>query len=289
MANLVKEKEPLSTEEKEKLPVLTSQDKPVTIRLSGTAITEAGKLTRHRYFEFLHMDLDDYSDMEYTEEEAKRIRGSLGKMMTGSTSMVPLICSPKCPFKDRCVFAQMNKLPFGRACLVETNLLREWTTAYFNEYGVDPNNFTEVGMINELAEIEVYQWRLNQNLARAENAELVTDVTVGATPQGRPIVQKQISQFLEAKERLSARKARLIKLMVGDRQEKYKKEAALKQKEEADPSTAMANMRERLERLQRMVEKKMVVDTTVAPQEQLSSRQNDKQEELTPNDIINSH
>jgi hypothetical protein len=58
---------------------------------------------------------------------------------------------------------------------------------------------------------------------------------------------------MDAKEKLSARRSKIIKLMVGDRQEKYKKEAALKVREEADPSSRMAKMRSQLESLQRQL------------------------------------
>jgi hypothetical protein len=286
MAKLVKE-EKLTEEQKVHLPVLQNTEKAQEIRLSGTAIDEAGKLTKHKYFEFLHIDLDDYSDLAFTPEEAIKIRGHLAKMSTGASSMVPMVCSPRCPFRDRCVFYSMGKAPFGRACLLEVNLLREWTTAYFNEYEVDPNNFTEVGMINELAEIEVYQWRLNMNLARPENAELYTENTVGITHTGDAITEKQLSIFLQAKQALANRKSKLIKLMVGDRQEKYKREAALKVREEEDPSSTMAELRNKLERLGRDLARKeieiaakagQIIDIEVAP----------KPAELTADDIINS-
>ncbi len=253
MSKIVPKEEKISKSEKVHLPMLRASDKPKEIRLGGTAVQEDGSLAKHRYFDFLNIDFDDYSDMSFTEEEALKIRGHLAKMSTGSTSMVPMICSPLCAWRMRCEFYKMNRAPFGRACLWEVNLLREWGTSYFNEYEVDPNNFTEVGMINELAEIEIYLWRLNQSLAKPENAELVTDNVVGMSREGEPIIQKQLSVFLEAKERLYARKSKLIKLMVGDRQEKYKREAALKVREEADPSSTMAELRGKLEKLQREV------------------------------------
>lgn len=238
------------------LPVLKESDNAVEIHLSGTAITEAGKLTKHNYFKFLNMDIDDYTDISFTPEQALKVRGHLAKMSTGHTAMVPMICSPQCSYRDRCVFYKMNKAPFGRSCLLELNLLREWTTAYFEQYDVDPNNFTEIGMINELAEIEIYLWRLSMNLARAENAELIQENIVGFTPQGSPLTVKQISVALEAKEKLYNRRAKIVKLMVGDRQEKYKREAALKVREESDPSSSMAELRTRLERLSRDVRKR---------------------------------
>ncbi len=276
MSKLVPPDQKLSAEEKKHLPVM-KEDNTIAIRFSGTAINNAGEMTQHKYFEFLGTDLDDYSDLEFTPEEARRIKGHLSKMSTGSSAMVPMICSPLCPFRERCDFFKMNRAPFGRQCLIETNLSREWTIAYFNDYKVDPNNFTEITMISELAEIEVYLWRLSMTLARSENAELVNDSVINVTPQGQVIYEKKISPYLSAKETLLARKARLIKLMVGDRQEKYKKEAALKQREVSDPSSTMADLRSRLERLQRdltkqevntAIETNTVIDTkTLSPED----------------------
>lgn len=258
---------PMDPEEKKHLPILREKEDPaVSIRLDGTAITEAGQLTKHKYFEFLNLDLEEYN-IEFTPEEAKRIRGHLGKMSTGSTSMTPQICSPRCPWRTDCPLYQMQKHPLGKPCLIEINLLREWTTAYFNEYQVDPNSFTEVSMINELAEIEVMQWRLNMIIRRPENIEMTTENIVGVSREGEPFYQKQVSVYLEAKEKLAARKTKLIKLMVGDRQEKYKKEAALKKAAEDDPSNTMATLRARLEKLDRDLRVSTAIDTKEVPKQ----------------------
>src|SRR5690606_36975517 len=139
-------------------------------------------------------------------------------------------------------------------CLVETQLIKEFTIRYMEEYDIDPSNFTEVGYVNELAEIEIFLFRLNMNLAKAENASLIIDQENGATNQGDPIIRKEVSPFMELKDRLQNRRSKIIKLMVGDRQEKYKKESALKVKEDADPSSKMSQMRNRIENLNRQLD-----------------------------------
>ncbi len=285
MAKVVDKDDAVPEEERVHLPVLKESDNPTAIRLSGTATTESGALTKHRYFEFLNIDLDDYSDIEFTPEEAKKVRGHLAKLSTGATAAVPMVCSPKCPFRDRCVFYKMGKAPFGRACLIEANLIREWTMLYFNEYEVDPNNFTEVGMVAELAEIEIYMWRLNMNLARAENAELVTENVVGVAHNGEVLTEKQLSVFLQAKQTLSNRKSKLIKLMVGDRQEKYKREAALKIRDDEDPSSSMADLRMKLERMQRDLHKKEI--EIAEKSGQIIDVKVEVIKELTADDLIN--
>lgn len=285
MSKVVPDSEKVSDEEKKHLPVM-KQENTAVVRLSGTAISTQGDVTKHDYFSFLDIDFDDYSDIEFTVEEAKKISAHLRKMRTGHTSMVPMICSPKCPFRNRCDFFKMDKAPFGRACLIEVNLMREWTIAYFNDYQVDPNNFTELGIINELAEIEIYLWRLSQTLAKAENAELIEENVVGFSPDGQPLTTKQLSSALQAKESLYSRKTKLIKLMVGDRQEKYKREAALKVRDDGDPSSSMADLRTKLARLQRDMDKKQIAFAQAAGEIIEVKAEVKQPKEVTADDLI---
>lgn len=230
-----------------------SREPKEMITLGGTAITGAGKLTRSNFFRFLGHNLDNYDDMKLTKEEAVKIHHHLQKLSTGSSAMVPLYCAgEKCPFAERCPLQQMGKAPLGRQCLTEIQLMKEWIIRYFDEYDVDPNNFTEIAYINELAEIEIMLMRLNINLAKKENAELVIDQVVGIANDGEtPLIQKNVSPFMELKDRLQSRRSKIIKLMVGDRQEKYKKEAALKMRIDKDPSSRMAAIRAKLDSLTR--------------------------------------
>ena len=240
------------------------EDRIVSISLSGVAKTESGKLTQTQYFNFLKHDLDDYSDIKYTPEEARKIHYHLQRLSTGSTAMVPLFCAgSQCPFAQRCILQQMNHAPIGLQCSIEKELLRDWIIRYFDEYDVDPNNFTEVAYINELAEIEIYLMRLNMSISKPENAELVIDQSVGVDNLGEPILQKQLSPFMLQKEKLQNRRSRIIKLMVGDRQEKYKKEAALKVKVDDDPSSLIAKARSRLDALERSMRDQSASERTV--------------------------
>jgi len=225
------------------------------ISLGGTATTISGKITKSNFFRSLGHNLDEYEDIQLTKKEALSLHNHLSKLSTGSTAMVPLFCGGDlCPFRSRCPLYKMGKHPIGKQCIIETQLLKEWIVRYFEEYDVDPNNFTEVGYISELAEIEILLMRINMNLSLPDNAELVTDQTIGVTQQGAPIIQKALSPFMDLKDKLQARKSKIVKLMVGDRQEKYKKEAALKQKPTDDPSSQQAALRTKLDSLARKIE-----------------------------------
>lgn len=248
------------------------------VTLGGTARTLSGKMTKSSYFRFLQHDLDSYEDIELDPSEARKIHTHLQKLSTGSTAMIPIYCAgPQCPFAHRCPLIEIDKAPIGKQCIIETQLIREWTLRYYEEYDIDPNNLTEIGYINELAEIEILLTRLNINLAKPEHAELVTDQVVGISSCGTPIIQKQLSPFMDQKEKLQNRRSKVIKLMVGDRQERYKKEAALKVKVEQDPSSQMALMRGKLEELQR--------NLSLPPGDSPSAQ---KDKKMTPQDLIDA-
>jgi hypothetical protein len=239
--------------EEQSLDSAVAREPKQLITLGGTAINQSGKLTKTNFFRFLGHNLDDYDQIALTKDEAVRIHHHLQKLSTGSTAMVPMYCGgDHCPFRDRCPLFAISKHPLGKQCLIEVQLMKEWIMRYFEEYDVDPNNFTEIAYINELAEIEILLMRLNMNLAKPINSELVVDQVVGIANDGAtPLLMKQISPFMELKDKLQSRRSRIIKLMVGDRQEQYKKEAALKVKLDKDPSSKQAEMRAKLEALAR--------------------------------------
>lgn len=233
------------------------------VKLSGTALTILGEEKKHNFFSFMDYDMHDYSDVFYTEEEANKVRMSLQHLSTGASAVIPLICGGAkiCPVAQSCPFVQLEKerkaadatakspVPLGKQCQVEKNLLNEWTRIYIREYSIDEGNFTDFQMVRELSEIEVMLWRLNNNLAKPENAMMTQETVVGVSKQGDALVRQEISSIFEAKERLLTRKMKLIKLLVGDRQEKYKRAAALKVQDETDSSISSSQLRHKIEKL----------------------------------------
>lgn len=227
------------------------------VTLGGLARTEDGKLSKSNYFAFLSLDMDDQPDWgtALTPEEARKIATHMQKLTTGVTATVPLICAGElCPFKDHCSLYEIGKHPIAKRCPIEKELINHVMMTLIEEYDVDPENFTELSILNELTEIHILEMRINMNLSKAENAALLIDQTVGVDRDGDPVVQKQLSPLLDLKEKLSNRRAKLIKLMVGDRQEKYKRESALKMRDIDDPSKDQAKTRAKLEALQKRLD-----------------------------------
>lgn len=282
------------------------------VKLNGNMIKrEDDKVSlRSQYFDFLDVDLDRYKEVEYTKEEAQYIKSRMQHLSTGAAAALPLICKgPQCPFAAKCPFIAIDKqrtqeysnsikeglgqfaekpkmeTPVGCSCLVEVNLMNEWTRVYIYEF--DAINFVDIGMCRELAEIEVMLWRINNGLSKEENASLEEEVNMGADRQGNPLTRKETHHFVDAKDRLLTRKEKKIKLLVGDRQEKYKKEAALKMREEKDPSSSAAKLRNQLQMIIKKAEAKAL---ELAEAEgnviDVPYQQDNENEAITPESLI---
>lgn len=254
-------------------------------KLSRDTKQDPVKSTRQGVLNIIDDSISDYSSIELTEAESISLGKSLRRLSTGAASHAILQCKgTECPFARRCPLVQMKsssphgKAPVGQDCLLESTLFRETLASYLQEYQVDAINYTEVNIVTELAEIETMLWRINMQLGEAENALLVIDQTIAFDGQNE-IVQQQVSPLFEQKQKLATRKSKLVKLMVGDRQEKYKKEAALKQKPDADASSAMSEVKRRLQALQQQVNSVKVIDADiVSPEDFMLGTGSDKKE-----------
>lgn len=239
--------------------------------------------TKEGLLHVLDNSFSNYSDTELTEQESEKLSHTLKRLSAGSSSFILLNCKGhKCPFAARCPLVQMGKslekpsgkAPLGQDCVLEASLLRDSIASYLNEYQVDPSNFTEVNIVTELAEIEVSLWRINMQLSESENALFVIDQTIAIDPStGDKITQQQVSPLFEQKQKLATRKSKLMKLMVGDRQEKYKKEAALKQKPDSDASSQMSEIKKSLHQLQQKIKStgKVLEGEVLSPEDFINS------------------
>lgn len=214
--------------------------------------------TREGLLHILDESFSQYNQIGLTETETTTLSRTLKRLSTGASTFAVLQClGADCKFQAKCPLVAMKsetrhgKAPVGSDCLLEATLLRDSLVSYIQEYEVDPANYTEVNIVTELAEIESLLWRINMQLSTGANSMFVIDQTIGFDREsGNPIIQKQVDPLFEQKQKLANRKSKLMKLMVGDRQEKYKKEAALKQKPAQDASSQMSEVKKQLQALQ---------------------------------------
>jgi hypothetical protein len=225
-----------------------------------------------KMFEILELPLDDYSDLEFTEAEVRRIRMHVMKMKTGIQAMAPLLCAGpvKCPFNKRCPlvdrsirapdgginFANQNlkKFPLLRQCIFERELLDFQRRRYIEEYDVDVDSPTEMGMINHLAELDLYEMRATLVLAhgddKGEGLDLLKQQVTGMSMTGEELKTMVTHPAFELKEKIHKMRSEVLRSMVGTRREKYKQAVALKMQNTSDPSTRVSDLKEQIKALE---------------------------------------
>lgn len=234
------------------------------VSLSGVGITNTGEVTKRDFFTFLKGHITPENDRILPREQAVRLQKYMLALSTGSATVAPLICAAeRCPMNHICPFGEFEGgYPVTRPCPIETELMAFKKMQYIEELKVNINSPSEMSLINELVEIEIYEIRISAQLAKERDGSLVSLETLAHDREGEPVMARQVSPFWEAKERLTNRKSRILKLLVADRQEQYKKDAALGRREnDDDPSSNWADMRARLKKIQDT----QVVDTTCRP------------------------
>lgn len=213
--------------------------------------------------------LDDYSDLEFTETDIKRMHGHILGMRMGTTAVAPLLCSGpvKCVFRQKCplidqtlrtpsggidyVNQNPKKFPLFRGCIFEAQFLDAQKQSYIDEFQIDVDSPTEMMLINKLAELDLYDYRASLILAHGDRdgdgGDLLKEQTTGFSPDGSAEIKRlELHPAFEIKERIMKARANILEAMVGTRREQYKQAAALRQENKSDPSTIVAQLKQKI-------------------------------------------
>jgi hypothetical protein len=223
------------------------------VKLDGTMISHDGQETRTQLFEFLEVDLDDYSDIELSTEEAQRFMNHVRRMKTGVSAFMPKLCPgpERCPMGHRCPF--QDRFPLTKACPLEVDYIKVRTKNYIEGLGVDVGSPHEMALINTLVELDLMDYRANVALSADEED--------GPTLLRKTIMMKNESMIemvgphplLEVKERVHNRRQKILEAFAATRREEYKKAAALKKQSSGDVATQTADLREMIVKLSQAV------------------------------------
>ncbi len=106
-------------------------------------------------------------------------------------------------------------------CLVEAQLVHYWTEQYIEEFNVNPANITELHMVSELAEFNIYEMRRTKYLAE-NHPTLMQDVVVGIDNTGTVIENQEISKAFDLKDRIKRNRMKVLESLMATRKEKMK-------------------------------------------------------------------
>jgi hypothetical protein len=224
-------------------------DSIASVRLDGVAIHKDGSLSRTKLFEYLDIDLDDYSDIELTPQEATRFMNHVRRMKTGLSAFMPKLCPGPhvCQLGSRCPFEK--RYPLSRPCPLETNYIRAQTKAYVEEIGVDPGSPYEMALINSLVELDVFDYRSNLALANDQEDGAKLLMTTQIRREDEVMEMTVPHPILDVKDRIHRRRMNILEAFVITRKEKYKEAASMKKKGTEGSSNMQAEMRELLTKI----------------------------------------
>lgn len=221
------------------------------IGLTGIVIKDNGQITKDDHMAKLSIDAHKYKNIVLTEDEARHVTNQMRRMTTGVNSVVPMVCTGDlCPFRKSCVYYEIGKVPLGKPCLVESQLIEYWMAQYFEEFDVNPQRITEVHLISELAELDIYEMRVTKYLAE-NHQTLLQEVMTGVDPAGNVISNLEASRAFDLKERLKKQRMKVLEALMATRKEKIK--AIANVVTGTDTASRISELKEKLEKLNRDV------------------------------------
>lgn len=190
----------------------------------------------------LSFRMNQYADIAFTKDEITKIAEQFMYIEAGSSTSLIMICSKKkCLYKNRCPMYVNDRCPEGKECIYENKVLMDAMDRYVTEFAIEPDNYAEMVMVNELVECEVIIHRCNLILSY-DHTDMKMESIIGVDDEGQLITKEDISHALTIKERFQARRLVLLQEFTATRREKYKKQAALKQAQEG-PAKLLSNMK----------------------------------------------
>ena len=223
-ANMLRENAQNAIKEQQEVTIVTNQNKsPATYNcVTGIQIRDNGTITKDNYLKTLQLNEETYAQMHFTEEEVKAVSQAIKRQSTGINSAIPIRCTgDACPFKNSCPYVAIGKPPIAKPCLVEAQLVHYWTEQYIEEFNVNPANITELHMVSELAEFNIYEMRITKYLAE-NHPTLMQDVVVGIDNTGTVIENQEISKAFDLKDRIKRNRMKVLESLMATRKEKMK-------------------------------------------------------------------
>lgn len=120
-----------------------------------------------------------------------------------------------------CELYKMNKAPVGAPCIYEQLFLKDKTEAYFEEFDVTSDKVSEMHMVAELAELDLYERRATQMLSITDQ-DLSQEIIAGFTEGGGPIIKDDVSRYFSIKERIKKQRHKILESLLATKKERAK-------------------------------------------------------------------
>jgi len=209
-------------------------------------------------------DIEDFLPAYQVERLTPAQREGLKKSIdtNGFLAMAPMICKDyACPIIDKCPLKRLAiTRPVGEDCPVESAEVRGWQQKLFEvlpaEEQLDPYN---VMLVNDIVLLTLVEQRAIVKMAH-DGGDIEKEITVGHTPDGRPL--KGVDEHISVKvyERMNKMKVKLMAKLLATPQDKVKAATSGMYDRSREAATLMERMTEIMEKKAKEMETPPVVE-----------------------------
>jgi hypothetical protein len=222
--------------------------------------------------EFLGSDPELYKGLSLTPEAANRMRSHLAAIKHGTYASVPLICKGynSCPIRSSCWFVNKDSsgninlsastFPLLQPCPVEASILQVKVKQYCSENFYNLNHITPtiITLATKLAELDIYEIRVNMLLAQGdslgEGRDLMQEMVMSADLHGNPVktAMREHPAF-SLKERFQKMRSTLMKELLASPEAKINARAKMESAKAESVSATMTRMSAALSKINSII------------------------------------
>lgn len=170
-------------------------------------------------------------------KEAIKIAVGMSKTKHGLYASIPMLCKAEsCQYAKVCPLVEMGQAPEGERCPLEIAMILKRYEEYSDEFGVDDSNTVDMSLIKDLIDYDIQLFRAENKIAI--QGDFVEDIVVDVTKSGEVITAPQLSQATQYKDKIMAKRFKILELMNSTRKDK----AGDKLSVQFDPSTYAAQL-----------------------------------------------
>lgn len=196
----------------------------------------------------LAMRMSQYNDIKLNESQIRSIAKAFADIEVGSATNLVMICDKKaCLYRNRCALFVSNIAPEGRECLHENKILTHALDQYILSLEIELDNYPEMVLVNQLVEYELIEYRCNAILSLEHQNMKMTSV-IGIDEAGQLVTKEEVSHALSIKMQVFKNKMLILQELTATRQQKWKKQAALKEAK-SGPAKVLSSMKKKLDEL----------------------------------------
>jgi hypothetical protein len=177
-------------------------------------------------------------------KEAIALAVGMAKTKHGLYASIPMLCkAEECPYSAVCPLMDMGAAPKGERCPLEIATILKQFEEYKSEFHTDEDNIVDMGFVKDLIDCDIQIFRAENKMA--VDGDFLEEVVVTVTEGGEAITNPQISKAAEYKERIQAKKHKILQLMHSTRKDKAGDKLSIV----LDPSSYAAQLMEQAQKM----------------------------------------